>query len=57
MPYVVPPRISIWDAASPPETQVFLLVGALVLLPLTLGYTAYNYFVFRGKVSHEGYHR
>jgi len=35
----------------------FMLVGALVLLPVILSYTAYNYWVFRGKVCDgEGYH-
>jgi cytochrome d ubiquinol oxidase subunit II len=56
-PNVVPPRISIWGAAAPPETQSFLLVGAAILIPIILGYTAYNYYVFRGKVSRSGYHR
>jgi len=56
-PNVVPPDISIWEAASPPETQVFLLVGVVFLLPLILSYTAYSYYVFRGKASAEsGYH-
>ncbi len=56
-PYVIPPDISIWEASSPPETQVFLLVGAVIVIPLTLGYTAYSYWVFRGKVAHDvGYH-
>ena len=49
-------RVSIWDAAAPPESQAFLLVGALVLVPLILGYTAWSYWVFRGKVDEEGYH-
>ncbi|QJE73178.1 cytochrome d ubiquinol oxidase subunit II [Aerophototrophica crusticola] len=50
-PYVVPPRISIWDAASPPESQVFLLVGLVFLIPTILAYTAFTYWVFRGKVK------
>ncbi len=56
-PYIVPPRISIWDAAGPDESLMFLLVGAVILLPLVLGYTAYAYWIFRGKVRPgEGYH-
>ncbi len=56
-PNVIPPDISIWQAASPPETQVFLLVGVAFLVPAILGYTAYSYWVFRGKVAHDaGYH-
>jgi len=56
-PAIVPPDISIWQAASPPETQVFLLVGVAFLIPLILVYTAYAYWVFRGKVTADvGYH-
>ena len=49
-PAIVPPSISIWDAAAPPESQAFLLVGAAVLIPMILAYTAYAYWTFRGKV-------
>ena len=52
-PLIVPPSISIWQAAAPPESQAFLLVGAVVLLPIILVYTGYSYWLFRGKVSHE----
>jgi cytochrome d ubiquinol oxidase subunit II len=56
-PNVIPPGISIWEAAAPPETQAFALIGTLILLPVVLGYTAINYYVFRGKVrAGEGYH-
>ena len=56
-PNVIPPDISIWEAAAPPETQIFVLVGILPLLPIILAYTAFTYFVFRGKVRPgEGYH-
>ena len=56
-PNVIPPDISIWDAASPPETQSFLLVGIAVLVPLILAYTAWSYWIFRGKVGdHTAYH-
>jgi cytochrome d ubiquinol oxidase subunit II len=49
-PAIVPPSITIWDAAAPPESQAFLLVGAVVLIPMILAYTGYAYWVFRGKV-------
>ncbi len=49
-PNIVPPGISIWDAAAPAESQAFLLVGAVVLVPLILAYNAYAYYIFRGKV-------
>ena len=55
-PDLIPGRLSIWDAAAPVSSQAFMLVGACVLLPLILGYTAWAYWVFRGKVAHEGYH-
>lgn len=56
-PYMVPPSITIWQAAGPDESLLFLLVGAAVLIPLILAYTAYAYWVFRGKVDpDEGYH-
>ena len=51
------PDITIWDAAAPRDSQLFLLVGAAVMIPLILGYSGYAYWVFRGKVQHDaGYH-
>jgi cytochrome d ubiquinol oxidase subunit II len=56
-PHIVPPAISIWEAASPPSSQGFALVGTLFILPIILMYTAWSYWVFRGKVKHDaGYH-
>ncbi|MDE1168233.1 MAG: cytochrome d ubiquinol oxidase subunit II [Pseudomonas sp.] len=56
-PNIIPPSISIWDAASPPQSQGFILVGTLFIIPFILGYTFWSYYVFRGKVTHEdGYH-
>ena len=56
-PYLVPYSLSIHDAAAAPNAQGLLLVGAVVLLPVILGYTAYVYWVFRGKVTPDaGYH-
>ncbi|MBL8659968.1 MAG: cytochrome d ubiquinol oxidase subunit II, partial [Rhodospirillales bacterium] len=56
-PNVVPPNISIWEAASSPETQRFLLYGVAVVVPLILLYTGYSYYVFRGKIRADaGYH-
>lgn len=55
-PYIVPRHLTLWQTAAPPESQAFLLVGALCLLPVILGYTAWNYWVFRGKTSvHDSY--
>jgi cytochrome bd ubiquinol oxidase subunit II len=56
-PYIVPRHVTLWEAASAPATQGFLLVGVLVLLPIVLMYTAWSYWVFRGKVRADiGYH-
>ena len=56
-PNIVPPGLSIWSAASPPQSQLFALVGTLFILPFILGYTVWSYYVFRGKVKlGEGYH-
>ncbi len=56
-PNIVPPSITIWQAASPPASQIFMLVGAAVLIPCILIYTGFAYWVFRGKVPHGvGYH-
>jgi cytochrome d ubiquinol oxidase subunit II len=57
-PYIVPRAITIHQAAAPDASLLFMLAGALVMLPLILGYTAYSYWIFRGKVrpGEEGYH-
>ncbi|MCU6664252.1 MAG: cytochrome d ubiquinol oxidase subunit II [Silvania sp.] len=56
-PNIIPPAISLWDAAAPPSSQLFMLVGTLLIIPVILVYTAWSYYVFRGKVTDtEGYH-
>lgn len=56
-PYVVPPDITLWDASSAYGSQLFLLLGLLFVIPIVLVYTAWTYWVFRGKVrAGEGYH-
>jgi cytochrome d ubiquinol oxidase subunit II len=56
-PNIVPPDLSIWDAASPPSSQGFVLFGAAFLIPAVLAYTVYSYRVFRGKIEVDsGYH-
>ncbi|MFI8480683.1 cytochrome d ubiquinol oxidase subunit II [Pseudomonas sp. NPDC078700] len=56
-PNIIPPSVTIWQAASPPQSQAFILVGALFIIPFILMYTAWSYYVFRGKITHEhGYH-
>jgi cytochrome bd ubiquinol oxidase subunit II len=56
-PFIVPQSITIWQAASPQSSQIFMLVGVAILIPLILGYTSWAYWVFRGKVrAGGGYH-
>jgi cytochrome d ubiquinol oxidase subunit II len=56
-PHMVPPSLTIWQAAAPESSLWFTLVGTIVLIPLILGYTAYAYWVFRGKTDPDaGYH-
>lgn len=56
-PYMVPSSVTLWDAAAPDASLHFLLVGGIVLIPIILTYTAYTYWVFRGKVGDShGYH-
>lgn len=56
-PNIIPPAIDLWEAAGPPQSQGFALVGALFILPIILMYTAWSYYVFRGKVrAGDGYH-
>jgi cytochrome d ubiquinol oxidase subunit II len=55
-PYIVPLRITIWQAAAPDGSLAFMLVGAGIMIPIILAYTGWAYWVFRGKVGGEGYH-
>lgn len=56
-PNIIPPDISIYAAAAPPQSQRFALIGAIMIIPVILAYTAWGYYVFRGKVTHDdAYH-
>ena len=57
-PNIVPPTLTIWAASAPRSSQIFVLFGMVIILPIILSYTALSYWVFRGKVRHgdEGYH-
>ena len=56
-PYLVPPSLTVWDTAAAPASQIFMLIGTLFLLPIVLGYMAFVYWLFRGKVREgESYH-
>ena len=56
-PYLVPPSLTVWDTAAAPASQIFMLLGTLLLLPFVIGYVVMIYWLFRGKVSEgESYH-
>ncbi|TXG83823.1 MAG: cytochrome d ubiquinol oxidase subunit II [Sphingomonadales bacterium] len=55
-PDVIPARVTIWEAAAPYRSQLFMMIGAGVMVPIILAYTGWAYWVFRGKVGTEGYH-
>ncbi|HGH3372107.1 TPA: cytochrome d ubiquinol oxidase subunit II [Kluyvera cryocrescens] len=56
-PAIIPPSITLWQAAAPEQSQEFMLIGALFIIPVILVYTFWSYYVFRGKVPQdEGYH-
>jgi cytochrome d ubiquinol oxidase subunit II len=56
-PWLVPPTLTLWDAAAYAGSQVFMLIGTTLLLPMVLGYTVFVFWVFRGKLRPgEGYH-
>ena len=55
-PYIIPPSVTLWQAAAAPESQLFMLYGAIPILPIILGYTAYSYYVFWDATEHKGYH-
>ncbi|HEY8567058.1 MAG TPA: cytochrome d ubiquinol oxidase subunit II [Beijerinckiaceae bacterium] len=52
-PYLIPPNVTIWQASNSVSSQTFALVGYAVVMPLTFLYTAYAYYVFRGKVAED----
>jgi cytochrome d ubiquinol oxidase subunit II len=56
-PYLVPPSLTVWDTAAAPESQIFMLIGTVFLLPIILGYIVFVYWLFWGKIREgEGYH-
>jgi cytochrome d ubiquinol oxidase subunit II len=56
-PNIVPPSLTIWQAAASPPTHIFFLMGTLVMLPIIFGYTIFVYWIFSGKLREGGgYH-
>lgn len=49
-PYIVPRHLTIWQAASDPTSQRFVLIACAFTVPMIIAYTFYAYRVFRGKV-------
>jgi cytochrome d ubiquinol oxidase subunit II len=54
-PYVVPEQLTIYEAASAPESLFIILIGTCFVLPMILGYTALAYTIFRGKATTLSY--
>jgi cytochrome d ubiquinol oxidase subunit II len=52
-PYIIPPSVTIYEAAADPSSLVFMIIFVGFLIPILLAYTLYNYFVFRGKIVAE----
>lgn len=50
-PYLIPHQVTIWEAAAPDSTLIFILVGVAIMLPILLTYTLYAYYLFRGKTT------
>jgi cytochrome d ubiquinol oxidase subunit II len=50
-PYLVPPSLTVWQTAAAPSSQIFMLIGTLLLLPIVIGYIVFVYWLFRGKVK------
>ena len=55
-PFIIPPDITIWQAAAAPKSQLFMLYGTIPLLPIILGYTAYSYYALWEAPDHDAYH-
>jgi len=50
-PYVVPERLTIYEAAAAPESLLIILIGACFVVPVILGYSVLAYVIFRGKAT------
>jgi cytochrome d ubiquinol oxidase subunit II len=55
-PDIIPGAVTIAAASAPESSLRFLLVGVAIMVPVIITYTGWAYWVFRGKVAHEGYH-
>ena len=55
-PYVVPEKLTVWQASAAPESLIVILIGAAVMVPVIAAYSAFAYWVFRGKATSLSYH-
>ena len=55
-PYVVIDRLTIWEAAAAPESLMVIFIGAIIVLPVVIGYSIYAYRIFRGKATELTYY-
>ena len=54
-PDIVPFNLSLWEAASSSASQQFVLIGATFVTPVVLGYSAFSYWIFRGRTPEKGW--
>jgi cytochrome d ubiquinol oxidase subunit II len=54
-PNIVPFNVSLWNAASSSASQEFVLIGAIIVTPVVLGYSAFAYWIFRGRTPEKGW--
>jgi cytochrome bd ubiquinol oxidase subunit II len=54
-PYIVPFNLSLWDAASSSTSQQFVLIGVVFVTPVVLAYSAFAYWIFRGRTPEKGW--
>lgn len=54
-PYLIPHQVTLWEAAAPNSTLLFILIGVVIMFPILFAYTLYAYYLFRGKSS-QHYH-
>lgn len=50
-PYVIPHEMTVWDAASDNASLRLIFIGAVIVVPCIIGYTALSYYIFRGKTT------
>ena len=55
-PYIIPLSVTIWQAASLGASLGFLLVGAVIMLPIILTYRTHSYRTFVHTKSDPGAH-